>query len=434
MEPLPAEHGGGGLGVVVVAPHDAGPLDAQLAHLALGHGLALLVHDLHLPAVSRNADGTHLVDVIHPQVDTARAGGLGQAVVGIVFVMGEILHPVLDKGGRDRLGADVHQPPLAELVVLQLQVAPVQRGQDILTPGHQQPHDGAPLLGDGIKDGLGAVALQQDSLAAGKQGTEPVHLGASVIERRDAQEHVLMGSLVVDGLHPGRLQETPVAEQDGLREAGGAGGVVDGAVILVVHQHLGRGGGAVGSGAVVVLGKGGAGLTHKEQEALPSDRGDNVLHTADKLRAEEQHIGVGQLHTVLDLLGGIAEVQGYRHRSGLEDAEVDGQPLQAVHQQNGHLLALFQPSAQQQVGHPVGLLIKDGPGDLPAVGCGGGGLNERILLPGDPLGLLNLGVDLYQGDLVAVELAVALQQIGDRHGARSFQNRARPGYFCGFNL
>ena len=72
--------------------------------------------------------------------------------------------------------------------------------------------------------------------------------------------------------------------------------------------------------------------------------------------------------------------------------------------------------ADQQVRHPVGFLVKDGPGDLPAVGGGGGGLDQFVFLPGDPLLLPDLRVDLHQGGLIAVELAVALQQIGDGHG------------------
>ena len=277
-------------------------------------GWFCLVHDLHLPAVAGDADGPHLVDVVHAQVDAARAGGLGQAVVGVVLVVGEVAHPVLDEGGGHRLGADVHQPPLGQLVVLQLQVTPVQGGQNVLAPGHQQPHDGAALLGDGVEDGLGGVALEQDGLAAGEQGAEPVHLGAGVVQGRDAQEHVLVGGLVVDGLHPGGLEQGLVLEQNGLGEAGGAGGVVDGGLVLVVDEHLGGHAGAVGGGPVVVLGKGGAGLPHEEEQQLPGQVGRDVLHPADELRAEEQHIHVGQLQAVVDLLGGVAEVQRARRR------------------------------------------------------------------------------------------------------------------------
>ena len=65
-------------------------LYTQFTHAPLGNGLELLVHDLDLPAISRYTDGSHLVDVVHAQVDTARAGGLGQAIVGVVLVVGEV--------------------------------------------------------------------------------------------------------------------------------------------------------------------------------------------------------------------------------------------------------------------------------------------------------------------------------------------------------
>ena len=334
--------------------------------------------------------------------------------------MGEIAHPVLDEGGGHRLGADVHQPPLGQAVVLQLQLTTVQGGQNVLAPGHQQPDDGAALVGDGIEDGLGGVALEQDGPAAGEQGAEPVHLGAGVVQGRDAEEYVLVTGLVVDGLHPSGLEQGLVLEEDGLGEAGGAGGVVDGRVILILDEHLRGLTGAVGGGGVVVLGKGGAVLSHKEEQAAPGQGGRHVLHPADELRAEEEHIHVGQLDAVLDLLGSVAEVQRDGDGSGLQNAEIDGQPLQAVHQQDSHLVPLLHPAGEEHVGHPVGLLVEDAPGDLPAVGDGGCGLDELIFLPRDPVLFLDLRVDLHQGGLAAVELVIALQQVGNGHLPRSF--------------
>ena len=141
-----------------------------------------------------------------------------------------------------------------------------------------------------------------------------MHLGPGVVQGRDAQEDVLVGGLVVDGLHPGRLHQGCVPEQDGLGEAGGARGVVDGRLVLVVHQHLGGAAGAVGGGPQVVLGKGGTVLPHEEQQHLLCDLGHNGLHPGGELGAEKEHVGVGQLQAVVNLVGGVAEVQGDRHR------------------------------------------------------------------------------------------------------------------------
>ena len=96
-----------------------------LAYITLLHQGILFVHNFYLPAIAGNPDGPHFVQVIHAQMDTARAGGLGQAIIGIVLVVGKVAHPVFDEGGRDWLGANVHEPPLGQMVVLQLQVPSV---------------------------------------------------------------------------------------------------------------------------------------------------------------------------------------------------------------------------------------------------------------------------------------------------------------------
>lgn len=99
-----------------------------------------------------------------------------------------------------------------------------------------------------LEDGLGGVPLQQNRLASGEQRAEPVHFRAGVVQGRDAEKHIVVGGGVVDGLHPGGLGQGVVLEQDGLGEAGGAGGVVDGGLILVVDEHLWGHAGAVGGG------------------------------------------------------------------------------------------------------------------------------------------------------------------------------------------
>ena len=325
---------------MVVAHHHAGTLDAQLAHIAGPDVLVELVHDLDLPAVAGHADGAHLMYVLHTQMDAARAGGLGQAVVGVVFMVGEIVQPMLDERGGHGLGTDVHEPPLGQLIVFQLQLSPVQGRQNVLCPGHQQPHDGTVLLRGRVNHRPGRVALEQHRLASGEQRAEPVHFRARVVQGRNAQKHIVMGGLVVGGLHAGGLAQRLVLEQDGLGEAGSAGGVVDGRLVLVINEYLGCLAGAVGGGPVVILRPGGADVTHEKQQMVLFQRRYDGLHAADKLRSKKQHIRLRQLQAVFDLVRGIAEVQRHGNGSGLEDAKVDGQPLQAVHQQDGHLLSL----------------------------------------------------------------------------------------------
>ena len=208
VEPLPVEHGGGGLGVVVVAPHDAGTLDTKLTHRpGLNFGAAILLHNLALPSVAGNANGAHLVDVLHAQMDTAGTGGFGKAIVGVVFMVGEIGQPALNQGRRHRLRANMHESPLGGFIVGELEVTPIQRVQQVLGPGHQQPDNGAFLLRHSLQNRFGRSALQQHRLGAGNQRAKPVHFGPGMVQRWDQQETVVTAGLVMLLLHPGRLHQ-----------------------------------------------------------------------------------------------------------------------------------------------------------------------------------------------------------------------------------
>ena len=71
------------------------------------------------------------------------------------------------------------------------------------------------------------------------------------------------------------MGQSPVAVKNGLGEAGGAGGEIDGSIVLFIQRHRGAGGGAVAHEADAVLGVGRAVLAHIEQG----------LHSGDKLEA-----------------------------------------------------------------------------------------------------------------------------------------------------
>ena len=407
---------GGRLRVLVVAGHHAGALHGQLADLALLDVVALLVDDLGLPAVAGHADGADLLDVLHAQVHASGADGLGQAVVGVVLVVRELLLPALDEAARHRLRADVHQPPGGQVVVVQVDLAPVDGVQDVLGPRHQQPHDGAVLLGGGLYDGQRLHALEQHAPAAHQERAEPVHLRAGVIQRRDAQEHVVVGLAVVSLLGAGGVHQALVVVQDGLGEARGAGGEVDGRVVGVGQLHVRGVAGLVRRQVQIILGKGRAVVAHVEQQLHAGDLVDDLLHAADELRPEEQCVHVGQLRAVADLVGGIAIVHRHGQRACLEDAEVHRQPLQAVHQQHGNLVALFDAPAEQQVGTAVRLFVEHAPADLAPELVGGAALDQLVLLPGHAPVLAHLRVQLHQGDLASVQLGVLFQDLGNWHG------------------
>ena len=417
VEPAVVEHLICGLGVLVVALHDAGAVDGQLAHVAGLYGLALFIDDLGLPAVARLADGAHLVDVVHAQVHAAGADGLGQAVVGVVLVVREDLEPAVDEAGRHGLRADVHQPPLVKVIVVQVHTAGLDGVQQVLRPGHQQPDDGALFLGDGAQDPLGLDAAQQHGLAARQQRAEPVHLGAGVVQRRDAQEHVVAGLAVVVLLHLAGAHQRAVVVQYGLGEARGARGEVDGRVVRLGQLHRRRAGGAEGGQLHAVLGVGGRrGVAHEEQRFDLGQVAHDGVHAGNELRPEHQHLDVGKIQAVLNLVAGIAEVHGNGDAAGLEHAEVDGQPFQAVHQQDAHLGAPLDAPAEQQVGKAVGAAVKIPPAHLAAVGDAGMGAFDQIeVAPGDGVVPLVGGIDLHQRGLGTVQPGVSLQEIRDDH-------------------
>ena len=157
-------------------------------------------------------------------------------------------------------------------------------------------------------------------------------------------------------------------------------------------------------------------VAHIEPLAHPAQIGKDGLQPVDELRAEHQGLHIGQIQTVANLVGGIAEVHGDGQTARLQDAEIHRQPLQAVHQQDAHFGAPLQSPAEQQVGKAVGLLVKLAPGDLPAVGLVRAvALDEAELPPGGGLVPLLRGVDLHQGRLVPVQPGVALQKVCDNH-------------------
>ena len=158
--PAVFEHGVGRLGVVVVAFHDAGALDGELAYAAVGDRVALRVHYLDAPAVAWDAYRADLVDVADAEVDAARADGFREAVVRVVFVAREDAAPSRYEARRHGLRADVHEPPLRQLVVFEVDSAVVYRVEDVLHPRHEQPYDGAFFVGHGLDYRLGVRALE----------------------------------------------------------------------------------------------------------------------------------------------------------------------------------------------------------------------------------------------------------------------------------
>ncbi len=110
----------------------------------------------------------------------------------------------------------MHQSPLIELVILQFDLAVLDGHQDVLCPGNQQEHNGPLLFGNSPNNPFGFYALQKNAFGAHDEVSEPVHFGAGVIERGDADEIVFVGLVVMPVLHDASVLEVPVSKEDGL--------------------------------------------------------------------------------------------------------------------------------------------------------------------------------------------------------------------------
>ena len=245
-----------------------------------------------------------------------------------------------------------------------------------------------------------------------------MHLGAGVVQGRDAEEHVVPGLAVVSLLGAGGGHEGAVIVKDGLGEARRARGEVDGGVVVVTDLHGGGVGGAVVHHLVVEGSVGGALIFFAYEEEIGDARqlGKDGVHTLYELRTKDQHPHVGQIQAVLDLVGGVAVVHGHYDSARLQYAEVHGKPLQAVHEQDGHLVSPLNAAGQEQVGESVGADVKIPPGHLAAVALTLGGLDQIIFPPGRILLGLIGGVDLHQRHLVGVQSGVLFQIFGNGHG------------------
>ncbi len=192
------------------------------------------------------------------------------------------------------------------------------------------------------------------------------------------------------GVHQGLM-----VVEDRLREARRARGEIDRRIVLVSDQDARIPARAVGCKLRVVLRKGRACIAVEEQQTLSGDPVRDLLDAADKLLAEDENIAVRLIHAVLDLVGCVAEIERYRKGSGLQDAEIDRQPLKAVHEKNTHLVILADTALKKQVRKTVCLLVEDTPGDLTAVWLGVRRLNQVILSPGDSavIGLRRVDLD-----------------------------------------
>ena len=74
-----------------------------------------------------------------------------------------------------------------------------------------------------------------------------------------------------------------------------------------------------------------------------------LLNSADEFGAENDIFGVGFIKAIGYFIGGVAEIQRHGDRARAQDAEIDGQPLKAIHQQYCYLIAFLYSSREEKV-------------------------------------------------------------------------------------
>ena len=151
-----------------------------------------------------------------------------------------------------------------------------------------------------------------------------MHLGARVVQRGDAEEHIILTLAVVLLLGQARAHQCALAVQNGLGKARRAGAKVDGGVVILQQFHRRRGRAGVDDEALHIVRKIGRVVAHEKEVADAIEPLHHLRYAAHKLRPQHQHRRIRQVKAVGDLLGGVAEVHRHRQRAGLEHTEVEG--------------------------------------------------------------------------------------------------------------
>ncbi len=157
---------------------------------------------------------------------------------------------------------------------------------------------------------------------------------------------------------------------------------------------------------MVVTGEVGAVFANEEIVFDFGHVGTDAHDAFGEFGAEHEGARIGKVNAVSDLFGRVAEVHGHGEGAGLEDAEVDGKPLETVHEQDTDFVAALDAAGHEQIGETVGAGIKFAPCYLAAVFLAGHSLDQRKLLPCYFLFRAIGGIDLDQCDLVGIEARV----------------------------
>ena len=362
----------GQLGLVQVAARQAGPADAELAHHAHRHRLAVGVEHITLRVGDRptDGDGGRATEVLgHHLAVRGVVGGLAGAVE---VAQCRVREPAPERCRQVQphgLAAAHHVAQMnAGLQAGLVQQQPQQRGHE---------HDG----GDAFVAQRAHQAVRVAVLARRRQ-----HDGGAAHQRH---EEVGDGRVEGDGRHlqhavaarhVQRLREPQfvvrqraVRDHDALGAAGGAGGV----------DHIGQVIGPCEAGRVAVvrgpLLPGSFALSFALSFAQQRIQAQHVAclarrrlrHALLQVRLRQHHLcgGVGQ--HVCQALGGQLGVERHEGAAGLEHGQQAHHQLDAALHANAHRPVGADAEPAQVVSEPVGLHVELGIAQVPAAERGG---------------------------------------------------------------
>ena len=150
---------------------------------------------------------------------------------------------------------------------------------------------------------------------------------------------------------------------------------------------------------------------------------DDLFDAPDELRAEDQHLGIGEVEAVANLFRRVAIVQRYRNGARFQHAHVDRKPLKAVHHQDGDLRFALHSGIEEHVCKTVRMLVKCTPRDVAAIALRRRSLDELVLAPRLAALLADCGVYLDECNIVGKLRGVHDQIIGNGHCFLSYSQR-----------
>ena len=123
-----------------------------------------------------------------------------------------------------------------------------------------------------------------------------------MVERRDAQETIILSGVVMHCLHLRCLVQRQMLVQNRLREACGPRREIDCSVILIRQRNPGGGAGIIRYQISVILRKIRAAVPDIKQQTAHPDSIHIQLQTLNEFRSEEQDTHLRQVQAVGDLI------------------------------------------------------------------------------------------------------------------------------------